>query len=161
MAHANDYHPCACGCGELARGSFKVGHRPIVSYRSIDGERLHRVRAELTLGKPLPARAVVHHVEGDKGDFTQLVICQDQAYHRLLHARTRIVRAGGHPDIEWLCSRCKSLRPLTEFRYREMSGRKKLVPICQKCRRIVLNEYRYKKGLRTRGRSSGRQKKES
>ncbi len=42
--------------------------------------------AEKELGKPLPPKAVVHHADGNKLSFN-LVICQDQSYHRLLHTR--------------------------------------------------------------------------
>lgn len=46
--------------------------------------RLHVLGAEKALGKPLPDNAVIHH-----HDKEQLVICQDQAYHMLIHQRMR------------------------------------------------------------------------
>lgn len=51
----------------------------------------HVVIAERALGKPLPKKAKVHHVNGRKGDnkTTNLVVCPDQKYHLLLHARQR------------------------------------------------------------------------
>ena len=48
----------------------------------------HRERAAAALGKPLPAGAEVHHHTYD-GHNSQLVICQDSAYHHLLHSRMR------------------------------------------------------------------------
>jgi hypothetical protein len=44
-----------------------------------------------------------------------LVICQDQAYHRLLHWRMRIRAAGGNPNEERICSCCKAVKPHTAF----------------------------------------------
>lgn len=52
----------------------------------------HRWLAEKALGKPLPPKAVVHHMNSKVNDnFTpfNLVICPDEAYHNLLHKRAR------------------------------------------------------------------------
>ena len=65
----------------------------------------HILVAEKALGKPLPPGAVVHHC-GTVDDQTQLVICQDQAYHMLLHRRLRALKACGHAN--WRkCKICK------------------------------------------------------
>ena len=55
----------------------------------------HIVIAEIALGKPLPPKAVVHHVDERQGriDAQALVICPDDEYHRLLHQRSRALRA--------------------------------------------------------------------
>jgi hypothetical protein len=68
----------------------------------------HVLVAERALGKQLPQQAVVHHRNGDRSDNVpdNLVICEDQAYHLLLHRRLRAYRACGHAD--WLkCVYCK------------------------------------------------------
>jgi len=70
--------------------------------------REHRVVAELALGRPLPDKAVVHHVDEDKSNnkSSNLVICPDRKYHFLLHVRMRAYDACGHAD--WLkCRHCK------------------------------------------------------
>jgi hypothetical protein len=76
---------------------------------------VHRLRAERALGKPLPHGAVVHHADGSKDPAAPLVICQDLAYHHLLHFRIRVKQAGGDPNTEKVCSRCKAVKPKTEF----------------------------------------------
>jgi len=52
------------------------------------------------LGKMLPPHAEVHHVNRQGGDNRpgNLVICQDNAYHKLLHSRTEACEACGHAD---------------------------------------------------------------
>lgn len=61
---------------------------------TINGERIyeHVHLAEKALGKKLPKKAVVHHMNNKPADnFTplNLVVCPDQAYHMLLHYRAR------------------------------------------------------------------------
>src|SRR3954467_11845304 len=101
------------------------------------GERIshvHRLRAEAALGKPLPPAAEVHHVDGDKANPTaRLVICQDTAYHFLLHFRARIIAAGGNPNTERVCSRCKAVKPIGEFNRNKMRKADGLDNFCRRC----------------------------
>lgn len=78
-------------------------------------KHVHRLRAERALGKPLPAGAQVHHADGSKSPDAPLVICQDRAYHALLHHRMRILRAGGDPNTQKICSRCKAMKLRADF----------------------------------------------
>ncbi len=63
---------------------------------------------ENVLGKPLPIGAKVHHVDENKANnrHDNLVICESNAYHQLLHQRMRALRACGHAN--WRkCYHCK------------------------------------------------------
>jgi len=65
----------------------------------------HVLIAEKALGKFLPRKTEIHHFPSIK-DFTHLVICQDHAYHFLLHVRYRALLACGNPN--WRkCGYCK------------------------------------------------------
>lgn len=63
--------------------------------------------AEQSLGKPLPEKVVIHHFDeiicNDKN--ANLVICENDTYHKLLHQRMRALKACGHPDWRkcWIC----------------------------------------------------------
>ena len=69
----------------------------------------HIAQAEMALGKPLPKGAIVHHVDMNPSNnsHSNLVICQNQAYHLLLHVRTRAYNACG--NASWRkCKICKT-----------------------------------------------------
>lgn len=65
----------------------------------------HVLIAEKALGKPLPKGAVVHHADGDKKNNTpsNLVICPNEEYHQLLHARMRAKKDCGNPNFRKCC----------------------------------------------------------
>ena len=65
----------------------------------------HVVDAEKALGKLLPKGAEIHHY-GAKTDNTKIVICENHAYHMLLHRRMRALEACGHADWH-KCRYCK------------------------------------------------------
>ena len=65
---------------------------------------LHRLVAEKALGHILPPNATIHHVRG--GREGPIVICQDNAYHMLLHVRTRAFMATDNP-YKKRCPICK------------------------------------------------------
>lgn len=77
--------------------------------RDSDGKRFEHVRvAEKALGHPLPVLAIVHHINKDQGDNrpNNLIICESQAYHLLLHLRERAFNGCGKPNWK-RCSFCK------------------------------------------------------
>ena len=82
--------------------------------------RPHVLVVEKILGRRLPATAVVHHVDRNRKNQSpdNLVVCQNQAYHLHSHSRMRILEAGGNPNFDKICSRCKTPKPLGDFHYR-------------------------------------------
>lgn len=63
--------------------------------------REHIIAVEKILGRPFLLPNCVHHHTPE-----QIVICEDQAYHILLHQRTKALRECGH--AHWLrCPFCK------------------------------------------------------
>lgn len=68
----------------------------------------HLLVAARALGRPLPDDVEVHHVNEGKADNRNqnLVICQDHAYHMLLHRRAKAYRATGNPNSR-KCVYCK------------------------------------------------------
>lgn len=91
----------------------------------------HILIAEKVLGRFIPASIPIHHPNG-KEDNSCLVICQDRKYHHLLHARARIVKAGGKPNAEKICSSCKQIKRKSCFRTetRRYDG---LSNVCRPC----------------------------
>jgi hypothetical protein len=106
----------------------------------------HVLVAEAALGKALPAGAEVHHVDENtlNNAGRNLVICQDRAYHKLLHARTRIVKAGGNPNTERVCSRCKSVLAVAAFNRLKADYQ----TACRACQKLYFAEFwKRKRGI--------------
>lgn len=83
----------------------------------------HVLVAERALGKPLPKGAQVHHVDGDRTNDapSNLVICEDAAYHQLLHQRARAYRESGYAD--WRkCHICQRYDAPEHLRFYKPSG---------------------------------------
>lgn len=68
----------------------------------------HHLVAERALGKHLPPGSCVHHIDGNgsNNNPSNLVICQDNAYHKLIHKRERSLKACGDPN-KLRCCHCK------------------------------------------------------
>jgi len=127
----NQMKLCECGCGESApiavNNNTKLGRIKGKPQRFIKGhqqrkplgegvhttitgrnDRVSRVLAEKAIGKPLPEKVQVHHFSEDPRDNRNenLVVCENQAYHILLHRRKRAHEASGR--AHWRrCVFCK------------------------------------------------------
>lgn len=100
-------------------GSWKGGRTVINGYRvlQVHGHPRadpngyvyeHVLVVERALGKLLRPTASVHHVNEDRTDNRNgnLVACQDNAYHMLLHQRQRALEACGHAGWR-VCRVCR------------------------------------------------------
>lgn len=72
--------------------------------------------AEKVLGKPLPLKAVVHHVDHDflNNSKDNLVICEDTMYHNRIHKRERSLNATGSVNNSY-CNRCHAWKNIEKF----------------------------------------------
>lgn len=72
----------------------------------------HILIASRALGRPLPKGSEVHHVNEDGTDNSpwNLVICENAAYHKLLHRRTKAYLACGDPTYRQ-CQFCGRWSP--------------------------------------------------
>ena len=88
--------------------------------------REYILKAMIALGKPLPEKAVVHHVDENRLNNTNnnLVICEDRYYHQLLHSRMKAFKATGDPNMQ-TCNFCRQWDSLQnpDFRSYKRSGR--------------------------------------
>jgi hypothetical protein len=77
-------------------------------YKYFNDRQEHILIAEKAFGKKLPKGAVVHHIDGNRLNNSKdnLLVCQDQAYHMLIHQRQRAYDASGNPDYR-MCNFCK------------------------------------------------------
>lgn len=113
----------------------------------------HVLIAERALGRYLPEGVEVHHVDEDSTNNanTNLVICQDRAYHKLLHVRARVVAAGGNPDTERICSTCRRTLPFEAFNRSSSDKNTGIQQQCRECSRRYNRTYERKSGLKALG----------
>jgi len=92
----------------------------------------HIFIAETVYGKHLPTGACVHHVNGNGHDNRpeNLVICQDNPYHHLLHTRERAWTESGSANKR-KCTYCKKYDSLENLMKRQESY----------CHKLCRNEY--------------------
>ncbi len=77
----------------------------------------HVLICEKAAGRYLELPIEVHHFNEIRADNANrnLVVCENRAYHSLLHARQRIVERGGNPNTDKICGKCQKLRPRVDF----------------------------------------------
>jgi hypothetical protein len=84
----------------------------------------HILICEDVLGKPLPVGAEIHHVDsnGSNNQNNNLILCQNRAYHTLLHIKEHALKACGNSG--WRkCSYCKKYDSVDNLVYRNRNSR--------------------------------------
>lgn len=105
---------------------------------------VHVLVAERALGRELPAGAEVHHVDGTKlnNENSNLVICQDVAYHKLLHYRASVIARGGNPNTERWCGDCEAFLPFSAFNKSSANKSIGLQTVCRSCQSERFRQFR-------------------
>lgn len=86
-------------------------------YKQIDGVMVHRSIVEKILGHELPKNAAIHHRKGWSNKNENLIVCQDQIYHKLIEGREAAYRVTGDP-AQRKCIICKQYDKLENMQYR-------------------------------------------
>ena len=68
----------------------------------------HIVICSAVLGKPLPLKAIIHHWDKNNSNNKSfnLLICQDQSFHMVIHMRQKAYEQSGHADYRY-CNTCE------------------------------------------------------
>lgn len=164
---------CECGCGNIVTNRFVWGHNRRFASAEKNGNwkggrvikrgyflifmpgHPHREKhgyiyesrmiAEKTIGKILPLSAIFHHIDCAKGQINSngIIVCQNRAYHRLLHKRINAYKASGHAN--WLkCPYCRKHDDPQNMRMKNLASGY-LVGIHNECQ----NAYRKQKRAQT------------
>lgn len=95
--------------GRYISGGYVYIYYPQHPNATLDGYVLeHVLIIEKAIGKLFPMKAQGHHINHDPSDNanTNLVACEDDAYHKLLHRREVALRECG--NVHWRkCCYCK------------------------------------------------------
>lgn len=68
----------------------------------------HMLVAEKALGHYLPEGAIIHHIDENRqnNQNVNLIICENNAYHRLIHRRMNAFKETGNANMR-ICNFCK------------------------------------------------------
>jgi hypothetical protein len=103
----------------------------------------HILMCEKVLGKSLPKGVVIHHVNEKRNDNHNgnFVICQNIAYHMILHKRIKALKISGHADWE-KCQFCGEYDDTSNI-FHSKYGQK----YHRECKRIYQSKYRKEKEI--------------
>lgn len=110
-------------------------------------KHLHRWIVERVLGRKLKSTEIVHHINYNKLDNRRqnLLVCPNQAYHKLIHARTDMINSNINPNIYHFCSSCRAVK-LKELFPKNRSEWNGVNHNCRDCSNAKRREKQYSKG---------------
>lgn len=119
----------------INKDGYAMVHIPEYHRSMTNGYVLEHIYiAETNTGIKLKSKNKVHHIDGNKlnNSPNNLVICEDDCYHQLIHLRSESLKATGNPNLLW-CSGCKEY--LTKESFTKDSKRKSrgCNCYCKKC----------------------------
>jgi hypothetical protein len=93
--------------GRRKCNGYSVVYSPGHHRANNNGVLEHILIAEKAMGECLPIKAEIHHIDGDKQNNknNNLVVCQDRAYHMLLHRRQKALKECGYANFR-KCAYC-------------------------------------------------------
>jgi hypothetical protein len=99
---------------------------------------------EELLGFKLLPTQIVHHIDNNPANNSpnNLVVCENQKYHMLIHARTDMLNRGQDPKTQGFCGVCKKVLPRENF----CQNKRMILGIHNRCR-ICQAKYKKETGL--------------
>ena len=148
-----EVRPCAASvrkhCSKQCHNDSMA--RETARYRGrAGGSRPEHIRVvESAIGRRLPKGANVHHVNGNHRDNRpkNLVVCQNAAYHKLLHLRARVLRAGGNPNTQRICCGCQRVLDIQRFGSGGLGKSGSTRRPCLQCAARYTDERRRRRGI--------------
>jgi hypothetical protein len=112
----------------------KLRKRNGTKYIHSKKDREHTIIAESVLGKKLPYKSEIHHIDENKrnNQKSNLVICQDRGYHLLLHVRKAALIGCGDVNKRY-CSVCEKWLDQNCFYLRYDRKEPRIVHPCKSC----------------------------
>lgn len=116
------------GRGKDSRGRFWIFAPDHLNANAASRVFEHRLIVEKVLGRLLPKKIVVHHIDSNPGNNknNNLVICENMDYHRCLHRRAKALKASGH--VDWAkCRFCHKWDKIGNLRVYSYPGHSPLI----------------------------------
>ncbi len=95
----------------------------------------HRLVMEQSIGRLLESKEEVHHLNHKRDDnrIENLMLCADSKEHLAQHAKERLLAYGGVENRDKWCSKCKTVKTVSEFYRSDSRGKNQCSAYCKPC----------------------------